>query len=395
MIYNDFDLSDLSAIARLHPVNRRVAEIKFNDLIGDKILLINRIGLNIAYNSTFSMNIGDMDAMYSALKSFGHLFTNLTINYDSFGEWESGKINARLSKYLGNWLVEITLKRFHDAHFKHLTGTFTRVENIHFEECYFRTLITNLPTTFPAVRKFQFETYQNGESLQGFINHHFPCLDEINEIKYGNFAEKLETALKLNPQIRKLTIQSVYWQFLKLISETMPQLKQLKVHTLWHSKADGNIHFKQLKSFDLSHTRDFPDDLKQLPISFGDDVEEINDWTRENYLLNVILQNKQLKKVGINGPVRIHERVPFKQIAQQLPNLEEFRVGEFWGNAEDVVQFIEMAKNLKKFELRHCEPRYHNAVSELIQSEWEMFNGSYSRNAIFIRRQSSDRNHSI
>lgn len=394
IIFEDFDLAELNDVTRSHPFYRRLGEIKFKDLVGERMLKINESGLYVENtNSTDHLgqqiydNIGDMDVMYSTLKTFGYMFTHLTINYRNFKEWESGKVNARISQYVANTLTELTLHGFCDRNFKHLTGPFKTLETIYFGSCYITSDVGNLTKVFPTVRIFIFEQYQNSESVRGFIGHHFPCLEEITEMAHDSTSNRLEEMFRLNPQLRKLSLQNIYVKFLRSMSELLPELEHLTIHTLWAegiSIEGADIYFGNLKSFEVKMMRDFPREIQRLPIAFGNNLDEIMDWTEKTYLLNNIVENKNLKIVGLGrfGNSQI------ERIAKELPNLEEFRTGNIWVYESETIRFLEMNKNLKRIELWNCDPAEHATMREKIQDKWRMIEGKHRRNAVFIRRQS-------
>lgn len=218
------------------------------------------------------------------------------------------------------------------------------------------------------------------------VEHHFPHLTELVDTIYDNNAIKLEHFLRLNPQICRLTIEKTDWGFLKMLSDILPQLEYLNVKRIDGEPTNGvNIHFENLKTFKLSFQ--YPR-LAELPISFGDALQEIIDWTTENNLFDVILRNKNLKKVFIYGYGKNFER-----IADELPNLEEFSSGlelDSMDTVDQVVHFVETAKNLKKLGISSSWPKFENKVLEKLHGQWELIKYRNQNHIIFIRRESFD-----
>lgn len=201
---------------------------------------------------------------------------------------------------MANSLVELRLKHYRTHNFKNLIGPFNKVKKIYFENCSTEH-ITNLPYIFPAVRRFIFNTTPNQ------FNHHFPHLIEVENRMEDN-AHELETLILLNPQIKKLTLQTLYWDLMQTINFTLTQLEHLEIQTLF-VRARGSpggpveqehLYLEHLKTFRLWFVRDLADN-SEFPIKFGNHLEEIIDWTPKNILLDLMLQTKGLKKVGIQG----------------------------------------------------------------------------------------------
>lgn len=381
IIYENLEPKQLlNDIAVSHPVNQRLVEMILKKKFREKVLQINEFGLFILNDIGKSDYVGDMDTMYSVLKTYGHLFRKLNIDYINFRQWECGQINKRINKYVANSLTEITLTRFGSKHFKHLNVPFKNVEILEIEDCCIPPNVIKLNELFPSVRVLQLK--YNGKLHPSAIEHHFPQLEEIKETYYDNDAKKLKNLLQLNPQIRRLSIQKTDWSLLKTISEILPQLEYLYIYRLDGQPAiEGDIHFKNLKFFKLSFQ--YPH-LTQLPITFGESLEEFIDLTADNALFDLILRNKNLKKVLIYGSY-----VQIQRIAEELPKLEEFMIGL---NLDDksvvnkVVQFIETAKNLKIFKLRDSFQRIYDAILKRLSSEWEIGTEAYQNYATFIRR---------
>lgn len=396
MIYEDFDVTDLHSVARLHPVTRHAAEIKFRDLFRYAKFIISRSGLFINKNGTSAMNIGDMDAMYSILKSFGRFFTNLTLNYDSFSEWEAGRINARLSKHVTDSLVDVSFTHFNETHFKHLTGPFSAVEVIKFNECYLLTAIANLSTIFPSVREIQSGIFQNIADLRGFFEHHFPNLQKIEESWRNSNKNDLGEVFGLNPQLRNLSLYDVNWEFLSAINNTLPQLEHLEIQELLGNYFKiSSLHFEHMKSFKIWKLK-YASDRDRFGIEFGDNLEEVHDHTEE-YVSKHFIFRKNLKKLYVSGKSDNFQEEHFLRIAELIPDLETFETEMYVYSeraADQVVEFIETAQNLKLLKLHNCRPQFQQLIKEKLGDEWEMIQdqreGHILQKVQFVRRPSSE-----
>lgn len=382
MVCENFNLTELNRFASIHPHTHRIASTIFNVKYGDEKFTIGRQGVQIIGHDQHLQHLGNMDVMYSTLKTFGHSIKNVEVNYDTFSAWEAGKINGRISKFLSNSLTQITFHRFHSDHAKDLSGPFNKVENVTFRDCRIYPNVFNLTDVFPAVRCLHFADYQEVGNLETLVNHHFPHLNEIINTMYNSNSAHLKGILQLNPQVRKLLVQRIDWDFLRTVSEIMPNLEDLEIDSIVGYPNDGrDIRFGSLKSFKVSYIS--VDISVRLPIAFSENIEEIIDFTSNKNLLDIVLHNKNLKRL-------ITHYYEFPQITDQLPNLEEFHTKSPVYKAEvvdNVVRFVETARNLKRMELIDCGPTSAADILERIKDEWQLVNGSYDRHFIFVRSQ--------
>lgn len=131
MIYENLEPSQLlNDIATIDPINRCLAETVLRQKFREQMLWIDENGLYALNSQQRTDYVGNMDTMYSALKTIGHSFRKLTINYKNFREWECGQVYKRISKYVAGSLIEITLKNFDSIHFKNFYWTISKCRMI-------------------------------------------------------------------------------------------------------------------------------------------------------------------------------------------------------------------------------------------------------------------------
>lgn len=384
-------LGDLNMFAKIHPHTHHIASTVFKNQFGGEKHMIST-GWIYASKGGYFEPIGNMDVMYLALKMFGHLMTNLTIDYCSFSDWESGMINSRVSKYLKNSLTEIIITdgsrgtKNQLVTLKFLDGPFENVKTVHFDGCRLSRQPTNLSHIFPALETLHIlDTTLN---LPSIIYHHFPHLMEFKESSYFNRYNELDEFLQLNPQLRNLTVNAIKWNTLKMISETQSNLQHLQINILDGKVFEGDevLRFEHLKSFKLKKFNNFSRD-EDLPIVFGDEIEEILDWTKENALIQIILRNTNLKRVSAFNL----GKEMFQRIAEELPNLDEFRIAfdvESEITVHDIIRFIGTAKNLMKLTLGEYDHPFSRAgaIHEKIQNEWTLTHSQRNAQATFTRK---------
>lgn len=383
IIYEHIDLAGLNSIAQLNSFHRCTASTVFNDKFGKKLFQIKSNHLNIKDETNYFIEtIGNMNTMYLTLKVFGHLIGKLSIDYESFSEWESEQINGSITKYIIHSLREIELNCFNDAKLIRLNGPFEMVKKVGMHRGYMQSNLTDLSKIFPAIESIQFMDIQNIKP--SIYVHHFPHLLEMNyEYSYNSDPNTMERLFRLNPQLRKLIIDHGDCNFLNTINELLPNIENLQLYKLCGDPltGGGKIHFKNVKFFGISSMHDGHPNLRRLPLVF-DCLEEISAKSNENLLLDVTVNNPNVKKAGFS----YLEDDQLQWIPAKLPNLEEF-----WTQTSvldvQVIQFIETAKNLRKIQFWNCLGQFHQTIFERIKTEWEMIEGRFSHQVLFVRRQ--------
>lgn len=371
-INNNLDLNDLANVAVTHPYNQRAAAVTFNDKYAGQQFVIDGQylhGKSFYYNCTLNV-----------LKAFGHLITDLRINYMFLNSQQVEEVNNHLSEHLADSLINLDLGYFFLSNLITLTGPF-RVEHVRIrigEIDY-----VNFLELFPMARSFDLTlaTFMSPNCIE----HHFPHLDEMRvEITMNNDAPELQRRLQLNPQLRKLGISTGNWNGLKMISENAPNLEYLDFAEFrGESQFDGNvIQFKQLKVFQANHFTHIPHSMTPIPIVFGS-LEEIECFRPYSKWFDVIIQNPHLKRI-VSGEFNDQQ---FQRIAEELTSLEDFTTGynvETIDNIANVVQFIETCKTLKKLRFYRSEPEICSAIHERLDREWSLI--SAKTGSVFFRQ---------
>lgn len=307
------------------------------------------------------------------------------INYDKFRQWESGKFNGRISKYLANSLTEITLWKFKSYHFKHFIGPLNKVRSLKIIDSLIGANVTDLPGLFPSLRKIKFDYNERKYLHPSVYEQHFAHLEEVIESSFESDARHIERIFQLNPQLKKISIAKVEWDFFKTLSEMLPQLESMDIRVLSAKTfVDGSeIRFDNLKSLTLWSLRYFPDNVPIIPLKFSEKFVELNDWTLRGRLLNFISQNKQLK-------ILFTQNMEFQRIAEELPELEVFRTDmSVYGKADidKVVAFLGAAKNLKRIEIKDCSSSSLTGILQNVSGDWEQTERTMDFRTVLIRSE--------
>lgn len=345
--YKYFDINTLANVAKTHSYNRRAAEVVFNDKFANKLFEINgkvlkRKECQIGFNYTFEFN-----AMLNALEMFGHLMTTLRLQYDYFTAEQSECINKHVSKYTKDSLISIEIKSPFDEYLKGLTGPFGSAKIVHLQNGQIKSNNFAFNQIFPAVRFFDLSTMTSISTE--CIEHHFLHLEEMHiEYMLSTNSPALERRLRLNAQLKALTIFEVNWMSLRMISETVPRLERLNLLGFNDvSSFQGNdIRFEHMKVWNMKKVCFFPAHIERIPIVFGN-LEEITFDRPVNKWFNIVMQNKNVKRI-ISGELNDEQ---LQQMAEDLPNLEAISTSyvAINGDAVDkIVRFLETSGMLQR-----------------------------------------------
>lgn len=360
----------------------------FKRKFGNKEILIDQTGIETveAALEAHSINIFNIDCVLQVLKQFGHLITKLKIYYERISVRNCVKINKILSEYSFNSLEAITLNDIDADKLVGLTGPFEKVEIVNFRRPYMTTQVMNMSQVFPMARAIHSTSLLLQYPI--VIEENLPYLEDTNIGSLLAESTRVERQLQLNPQLRNLSVQDCNWTGLKMIRRNFPQLEHLSLFKLYGSSDIRNdvIHFENLKSFAISTFPELPDDLESVPIVF-DNLEEIKSHGTIDKWIDIIVQNKQLRKITF-GEISYEQ---FQRIIQELLLLEElwmvYRVDSM-DDVNNIVRCIENGKKLKKISLWYLDDLFAVAIRDQLSSEWSM---STNVRAITI----FTRNHSI
>lgn len=358
-------------MAKTHPYNRRAAEFVFNDKFASKFFEINgktfkRKEFHVGFNYTF-----EFDAMLNALEMFGHLMTALRLQYDYFTEVQSERINKHVTKYTKDSLIVIEIRSPFDEYLKGLSGPFRRAEIVKLQngEVKSKTLFFN--TIFPAVRDFDLSSmsFVSPESIE----HHFEHLEQMSvEYMLPTTNPTLERRLRLNAQLKVLTIFEVNWTNLRMISETVPRLQRLNLlgfNDVSPFQGD-DIRFEHMKVWNMKKVCFFPAHIDRIPIVFGH-LEEITFDRPVDKWFNVVIQNKKVKRIT-TGELNDEQ---LQQLVENLPSLEDIStsyVAKTRDAVDRILRFFEMGKRLKKATFSNMNAQVWSEILAKLPVHWNV-----------------------
>lgn len=389
-IFDCLDFKSLIRIAKSHPSNRDLVGRVF----GSKSLEIRSEVLKISKTS-LKLNVrDDMEDILYFMQHFGHCVTKLTVDYDyRIDRTTSDLLNKRISEYVAGFITEIDLH----LNFEKVNGTM-RDLIVSFPNVKWVTLqsgeidVATLHEMFPAMRSLVLKDIAMTESLD-----HFPhLLHFAPPVAWGYpstiaFVKNLNQTLRMNPQMKSLTLSICYWNLVEMLASVRPDLESLEILNFYyetHRYAEygsqltehkgGPIEFKKMRKFKFGlESNSFAWNkiptkmLEQNPFVFGN-LEEIEFIGREgaSNWVRVMLENRNLKKVIAN--VMLNDQ-QLQQIANGLVKLEEFTMEYSKDDTfllDDIVQFMQTAKQLNKASFVKINKTNCATIADQISNEW-------------------------
>lgn len=357
-LFNKFDSLDLGELADL-AVNQRYQKLinkyftvrelhhgKLSIIASEKTENTELFFVAATENYRHVRNATGHAAMFATLKSFCHLFNELSITtYDIHSTYLTRQITNTVNNYCSNTKQEIRLAMNHYTKetFVYENATIVYLRSIQSE------LFPTLATIFPRMERLAIRMIYNRYTASS-IKIHLPHLKhiEFEEKTVGIFNWK--TFAKHNPQITSIRIKTPWMpEYFRLINELFPKLETLDIGflgynhmpppTFWadvkswlpvpSSKPTGLIKFDNVKHMTV--------ELVDLELNSTNELEHIVFEKLESYTfkasptlrfdkpgqIDLITRNSKLIDVDLQYPFDYEQTV---RLVEELPMLQKLAV---------------------------------------------------------------------
>lgn len=356
----------LPNIAVTHPNNYAAAEILYREKYGKVRIMISGRRINdIVYHNieTNTFGLYDFNLTLTVLKLFGHLIPSLRIDYENYTDLEREQINQYINRYCAETVTNIEIGYCRGNEFANLTGPFKNTKNVYLKFGILNTRNVRFNEIFPNVSHLNLGGILYSDSC--CFEHNFTQLEhlDINLFQRANHS-KLAKILEINSHIRSISIYRCDVDFLKMINEKVPQLESLNILFFDDNYEGEVVHLKDLKklTFESEHKFD------RIPLRL-ESLEEFRNPGSFDSWFEIIIQNKHMKKLTIS--YLNYEQL--MRIANELQELEEITTWYSSDNLpEEVVEFMETGKNLKRVLFSETNYATQRAVKQRFGDEWEV-----------------------
>lgn len=392
-VFDHLGFKDLISIASTNSFFRDLAEI----LVKQKTIRItNAFSLNKyieEYNQLLELNFGpNFELTFRFLRIFGHRITTLVV--DRFGNSNQRKLfQKHISKYVASYVKRIDF-HFHDEinPLSDFDRPFEEAKIVTIRGYQISTTAAKLQDLFPVV-----STLDVGSSpkFKHELMMNFPYLERMTiPTSWGSqepVTEFLNWTLRLNPQLKHLSIPMSVWRTVQIVNQIRPDLESLEIQDMNYSGQDyrsATLSFPDMNI--LKYLTKSSRGMLMNPIPFEvENLEEIefSQVDMNNHWVNIVLKNPNLKKISTHTQLNTGQ---LQRIDKELRNLESisFHYDVDMSRHNELVQFL-LDDNIKiiKVSFKKGNNLNCNIFEQTLINSWEFDTyKSTSRVCTFIRK---------
>lgn len=316
------------------------------------------------------------------LQNFGKFITKLKINswiinFEMF-RWILEQANEHCTA-----LTKLELITFDENALVNVHAPFANVEIVSFRESLTKLIVKDfkLNEMFPKLRALSLP-FSHAIDRDSILLE-FPNLRHLSASflkTKGTNEMDVQSMIKLNPQIRNLSVCYITMEFLKFVSETLPDLENLEIVWLKEgAEYNGQIHLKNVRNLNVTSAIDnFPrsvtvEQLEEFTIDWGH-TSSPGAW------IDFINRHTTLTKLNIIDDEIDDSKL--SMLARGITNLVEatFAISSDI-RPESIITFLEAGVNLNRIEMSFAEPIPEDELMILqscIEKPWKLTNTSSS-----------------
>lgn len=326
----------------------------------------------------FDNVVMDGEDISPSIEVFGPVIRNFKLHCTEFTPSQLKQMFESINKHLAGSVVNMIFENCTEDAINLLEPTFDKVESIILTGSRFEgNKKCKLHEVFPNMKRLELELVDGTDTV--CLEENFPKLEHFEF--YGVFSNPhggINKILNLNNQLTSVSLwQPMYLDFFRILSESLPNLKALELHT-FNSNFFMNIfekaEFKNVKTLRIFTDSETHRDPEKLPFV----VDELEELQLSRYDLNsrwvdIIIQHKKLKSLTIDrGALTARQ---WQRIATKLPELK--KVEAIWNreNAEGISFMMNEHDNLQRivFSGMHMKSKeMHDVVKAVDTENWQM-----------------------
>lgn len=349
------DLEDLLNIADANKCLRSAAQTSYARKYAGKLLIIDRyVGGLWKDTSNTQIRIENLKMIFQLLRCFGQMITELYMYY--FEKRHSNEYHHVFS-YVNEFCAEsLTWVSFFPAlHLEHVKRPFANVEeviirsNVYLQKCDFNIC-------FPKLRRLRLP--YDDDIIQCVAQVHFPNLHHLEFHVSAKNRSDAAVALRLNSQIKSLTVHCYDSSFLHDVRDHLQSLDCLEINGI-SDRCQSNcnsIHFQNVTKLIVRPCSLEKSPFPKLPLLF-DQLKEFTlqgDVDISYYYRDFICENPTIEKLIFKNS-RVSNMGYFLNIPLlegALPSLKEIVFTPFGAYLQIewlIIHYMEKFKSLSKF----------------------------------------------
>lgn len=318
------------------------------------------------------IQIFEMKMVLNALERFGHVLKKLTISYIEPDRMHPQRhmyeISKAINMYCQRSLNELHVRRNQFSVLAYMTRPFERVDrlNLDVNESIEATLPMN--QLFPALRYLSLNVYSDNS----YINCHFAHLDHLT-VRMDNGS--IDGMLLANPHIQSVTVHMLRLERLKLISDSLPGIKNLTICGMSDNFVETNqIYFGNVTNFTFSCVANsismlesftFPRlEAIHMSLQHGQGLEQ---WIR------FFGAHKHLTQITMKYFSSADTQ--FEKLTSHLINVKQMgisRSSKRFPSQDAIIKFLQRSEQLIKLQVDSCSDYDLRIFSAKVHGIWKM-----------------------
>ncbi|XP_055304290.1 uncharacterized protein LOC129569476 isoform X1 [Sitodiplosis mosellana] len=385
-IFNYLELPDLVNVADSNSKLRSDCELPFIRNYRSKKVQMMRYGgwsTHLTYSNWFridtsTISIRNMIACLKLLRHFGHLLTNLSINFDESMPAHCAEVERYIHDNCAESLVEIDFGYAQQSTFSTIKKPFSKIEKVSFSDSELGKEICEFNKWFPNMRHLHFNMCDTIADLR-CIEKPIPNLKHlelhINGCDKGFQKLNVLECLRLNQNLQIFALSNSFdGTFFELASRYLQNLQHLQINTSQESyfhNVDSRIRFENVKFLFIVSSRN--EIIPKIPFTYGR-LEMFNIIAGGIQSNDEFFRNHSLKKLKLAARYysQSFEIIGEKlQLAKALPQLTEFSATSVF-SVDEAIAFANECPMLKLFEFKlSTQSEYDDLESRFTRhSEW-------------------------
>lgn len=340
---------------------------------------------SISENENGMIQLRDMDIITRVFRLFGQSIVKLKIQFWKNHLEQVRQTIALASQYCDS-LIHFELKSFDEDVLKNVTKPFVKVETVSFDGQFSRLASDTLSLNemFPNMRNLLLQRAHIDDKKSVILS--FPHLRHLQldflEL-YAFTNEQILNLTRLNPHIRSVNLQKVSMTFIKLLSESLPNLESLELVDITNWPFSEDIHFQSIDRLRIASG------YSRFATSVTIDrlQEIVLDWCSfPDGWMQFIQKHPTLTEISIFGDEM--SDTDLSSLIGNVPNLVEagFTVKQNF-TPSTIIRFVKSSTNLKRLILSFHKVLDNSTFEKIekgIKDEWTVTNAL--RNYFFVKK---------
>lgn len=370
-IFCMLDFTSLLNAAETCKLWNKYAETFYAKKYGSKEIIVDRMVFSNFRERRYTIEpdnitISKPSTLVSLLRIFGNQITRVSIDFECMDPFHSRQIEKFINRNCADSLHKLQLKYCREMAMDEITKPFRKLEQLTIVGGFVGQHISSFNKLFPKLQRL--ELHNNEITNRSCLEIKFTNLLEIivdieSRTKIGFRVLDLNKALRLNPQIQKLTLRSNLNQsVVSIVDKLLPNLSHFELEpsaSLFTCQKGSLVKVTNIKRLKL-----IAPNLNQflcirIPIQFANLQElDISIRSHIDLFFDFVCRMKTLQKINLRFVHKTAYAIiddPLVSVLK-LPNLIELSLTDFNVVAKKgIIDSIMDSQSLIRFHMNFCD----------------------------------------